>query len=227
MKVPGQSKLAGAHGADLPGLPRGRGRLPEDVVKDAQNQRLMRAVVSAVAEKGYAEVTVADIVQRARVSRKVFYEHFGHKRDCFLAAARGGAALIFARLTAAVEAVEPEQRLAAAVRAYLQVAVEEPEFIRCLGIEIYAIGDVGLRFRREIVERFAPLFRAFAIGDDLSDGVESADLAPRDYAALAAMAEMIIAYSLDGKVKQIPELEDDIVSIVRLLYAGSAINNAH
>ena len=67
-----------------PGLPRGRSRLPVLAVQASQRERLVRAVVAAVAESGYPAVTVADIVRRARVSRAAFYTHFTDKEDCFL-----------------------------------------------------------------------------------------------------------------------------------------------
>lgn len=47
---------------------------------------MLTATVNAVCEVGYAELTVAAIVARARVSRKTFYELFQNCEDCFLAA---------------------------------------------------------------------------------------------------------------------------------------------
>ena len=43
----------------LPKLPRGRSSLPPRAVHIAQRERLLRAVIAAVAAKGYAAVTVA------------------------------------------------------------------------------------------------------------------------------------------------------------------------
>src|SRR5262245_28796634 len=59
-------------------------RTAEDVAM-WQRERMLRAMVGAVAEKGYTNVAVADVVQRARVSRATFYEQFVDKTDCFLA----------------------------------------------------------------------------------------------------------------------------------------------
>ena len=67
---------------------RGRSRLPVVAVRASQRERLVRAVVAAVAQSGYPAVTVADIVRRARVSRAAFYTHFTDKEDCFLSASR-------------------------------------------------------------------------------------------------------------------------------------------
>src|SRR6266566_2120574 len=84
-----------------PGLPRGRSGLPADEVREAQRERLLRAVIAAVGEVGFREVTVADIVRGARVSRAAFYAHFADKEDCFLAATRVGGLLMADRVVSA------------------------------------------------------------------------------------------------------------------------------
>jgi AcrR family transcriptional regulator len=88
-----------------PGLPRGRSRLPVVAVRASQRERLVRAVVAAVAESGYPAVTVADIVRRARVSRAAFYTHVTDKEDCFLSASREGGRLMVSRIVTATRAV--------------------------------------------------------------------------------------------------------------------------
>ena len=47
--------------------------------------RLTAGLATAIAEKGYAAVTIADVVRVARVSKRTFYEHFPDKEACFLA----------------------------------------------------------------------------------------------------------------------------------------------
>lgn len=48
--------------------------LPED--PNGHRRRLLEGMGKVVAEKGYADVTIADIVAAAGVSRRTFYEHF-------------------------------------------------------------------------------------------------------------------------------------------------------
>src|ERR1700749_1895851 len=121
-----------------PGLPRGRSRLPARAVRASQVERLRRAAIAAVAEDGYADVTVADIVRRAKVSRVAFYTHFRTKEDCFLAATREGGQLLADRVVAATRAVPPdapdEEGLRAACRAFLQFLADEPAFARAFYI---------------------------------------------------------------------------------------------
>jgi AcrR family transcriptional regulator len=65
-------------------LPRGTNSLPKDVVLISQRSRLIEATAHCVAEKGYADTSVADIIRRAGVSRTTFYQQFKDKEDCFL-----------------------------------------------------------------------------------------------------------------------------------------------
>src|SRR5690606_30880284 len=69
-------------------LPRGPHGLPREEVERSQRERLLTAAAEAVAEKGYASMSVADILKGASVSRTTFYQLFDDKLDCFLAACR-------------------------------------------------------------------------------------------------------------------------------------------
>ncbi len=61
----------------------GPGRSREEVVAH-QLTRIHRAVIGIVAEDGYESLKVRDVVRRAEVSTRAFYELFGSKEDCFL-----------------------------------------------------------------------------------------------------------------------------------------------
>ncbi len=68
------------------GLPRGRNRLPANVVAGEHHKRIVDATASVVRAKGYATATIAEIVAAAGTSRGVFYEQFQNKQEAFLAA---------------------------------------------------------------------------------------------------------------------------------------------
>jgi AcrR family transcriptional regulator len=61
----------------------GPGRSAEEVSAH-QRARLRAALVELVSERGYNAVTVRDLVQRAGVSKRDCYRHFGGKEECFL-----------------------------------------------------------------------------------------------------------------------------------------------
>jgi AcrR family transcriptional regulator len=77
-------------------LPKGRHRLSAEVVKSVQRERITYATAEAIRTKGYANVTVADIVATAGLSRDVFYAHFHDKEEAFEATVQ----LVFEQLLA-------------------------------------------------------------------------------------------------------------------------------
>src|SRR3954463_13954480 len=85
-------------------LPRGRHAAPREVVAESQRERLLVAMADEVAAKGYANVAVADVIERAGVSRRSFYEHFTNKEDAFLAAYDAGVAGLLEAIGEAEEA---------------------------------------------------------------------------------------------------------------------------
>jgi len=50
-----------------------------------QRARILAGACEAIETVGYARMTVAEIISRARVSRKTFYDAFADRDDCFLA----------------------------------------------------------------------------------------------------------------------------------------------
>ncbi len=67
-------------------LPRGRSRLPANVVASEHHARIVEATARVVRAKGYPASTIAEIVAAAGTSRGVFYSQFQNKQEAFLAA---------------------------------------------------------------------------------------------------------------------------------------------
>jgi AcrR family transcriptional regulator len=145
------------------GLPRGQHALPRHVVAVAQRRRIHDAMVQAVAQRGYAATTVADVIAHAGVSRSTFYEHFSDKEDCFLKAYDEGAEAHFQQVvaTAARAADDPFARFRAAVGSYLDQLAEKPEYASTFTIEIHAIGPAATDHRRRAQQRYVDLMRAW------------------------------------------------------------------
>src|ERR1700693_3197159 len=64
----------------------GRRGLRRERVDELQRARLIAALIAAVEATDSPRPTVNQIVTRARVSRKTFYDLFGDREECFLAA---------------------------------------------------------------------------------------------------------------------------------------------
>ena len=128
-------------------LPRGRTSLSPEQVRAAQRDRMVQAMTTSSARRGYAEVTVADVVAAARVSRTSFYAQFADREDCMLAAATDAQRAWFAHINAAVEAQAPNADdtvvLRAGLRAYLGFLSARPDTAALLHRELAASGRRG------------------------------------------------------------------------------------
>lgn len=203
-------------------LPRGRHAAPRPVVREAQRARMLEAMVQAVAEKGYARVVVADVVERAGVSRKTFYEQFANKDECFLAAYDAGVDQLLAAIDDALVTLAPDWLAAArgAVQTYLETMAASPAFARAFLIEALGAGPAALE-RRDIVQgRFADQLAAIH-RRARADIPEIPALAPHTFrAAVGAVNELVTAHVLEHGAEMLPELTDAILDVHLALLVG-------
>ena len=144
-------------------LPRGSQALPREQVSADQLQRLLLAMIDSVGEKGYRATTISDLVGRAGVSRKTFYEHFANKQECLLATfdtiaedGRRRAVEAYGR----AEAEGLQEAVEAAIRALFEATIDNPAAARLNMVEIVAAGPAGIERR----ERATDDYRRFVRG---------------------------------------------------------------
>lgn len=126
----------------------------------APRDRLLQAALEGIGEIGWADLTIAEIVRRARVSKRTFYEHFATKEACLLALYEETSGKLLDDLDAAVErAPRGEGRLELGAAFYLARLQEHPRVVRTLAIEILHLGSEGLAIRRRVMRRFAAFLR--------------------------------------------------------------------
>jgi AcrR family transcriptional regulator len=117
-----------------------------------QRERLLRAMTEEIAEQGYASTTVAGVVTRAGVSRKIFYQHFAGKRECLLATYD---AIVADYVAAAANAYrtgsDPAQRAEAGLRALFERASADPGAMRTVMIEVAGAGEEGIARREKLI----------------------------------------------------------------------------
>ncbi len=139
----------------------GRHGLSAEEVRASQRARIVQGMTAAVGEHGYHGVRVADVVWRAGVSRKTFYELFGGKDDCF--AATYGAwidRLLETTFTAFETQSEWIDQLRASLTALLGALAREPDAARLCFSEVVAAGGATQQRRQLANERLARLFDA-------------------------------------------------------------------
>jgi AcrR family transcriptional regulator len=131
-------------------------------VAASQRTRLIDAMAQVVAEKGYAATTVADVVERAGVSRRTFYEQFDDKEACFLAAYDAGLAAVLFHIGEAVD-VNPaapwRERARAGVESFLALLASQPAFAQALQVEILTAGPAALDRRTGMLVMFGGIWR--------------------------------------------------------------------
>jgi len=122
--------------------------------------RLLEGLAAALDEKGFAEVTIADIARHARVSKRTFYEHFAGKQDCLLALYVASSERALARIADSIDpALELDAQIRKTTEVYFSSMQERPALLRTLLVEILAAGPRGLEVRRRINRRYAELLR--------------------------------------------------------------------
>jgi len=138
-------------------FPSGVRKLPAELIRAVQRERLIVAMLNAAADLGYLETNVQDVIDRAGVSRPTFYEHFANKEDCFLAAFDTSAE----RLQKSVHAAARNggdiwrDRVRSGLQALLRFASHEPDTARTMVVEARAASAAAVRRRVELLDDFA------------------------------------------------------------------------
>jgi len=118
--------------------------------------RLLQGMAQAVAAKGYAETTIADIVREAAVSRRTFYEYFSTKTECLIALYETASRLALQAVSEAFDPVQPwHAQVEQAMTAYFDYLAQDPVLLRTLFVEILGLGMPGLVVRRRVNDEIA------------------------------------------------------------------------
>jgi AcrR family transcriptional regulator len=192
----------------------------------SQRGRLLEAMAQCVAEQGYAVTTVAQVIARAGVSRKTFYEHFADKRTCFLAAWEVGNEILLAQVLAAGEEADGwRARLRAGADAFLEVLAAEPDFARSFLVEVLSVGDDALAQRSEMLQRFADALAA-THRQALAEGAPLGPVPPWAFRAAAGAAweltvEHLRTRGVEGLTELAPQIEQVQLALLRGDYADT------
>jgi AcrR family transcriptional regulator len=199
-------------------LPAGRHGFSRAQVAHNQRERLIAGLATAVAERGYRAVTITDITKQARVSRRVFYENFEGKEECFLAAFEVVVGHIRELAAEAAEGIDdwPRQAIAAA-RTVLAFFAEEPDLGRLCLVESQAAGPaVSARFH-EAVRELVPYLeegRALRTRDrELPATTEDSTIG-----ALVMLASRKVA---GGEAAQLEDLLPEFAEFILAPYLGA------
>lgn len=200
-------------------LPSGRHGLPRDLVVRSQRERMIEAMITVVADKGYAETTVADIISSAGVSRATFYEQFSDKEDCFLAAY----GTVMERMLDYVVEGFTERRsgdwvdqLRGGIGALLTYLATNPVAARVGIVEGFGAGARARDRYQQAISSFFPFTDAAreAAGDGPRIPGKTARL------AVGGISTLMFNEAASGRAAELPNRLPEMVCLVVSLYLG-------
>jgi AcrR family transcriptional regulator len=200
-------------------FPSGPRRLPGDLVRAIQRERLLVGMLRSVSEHGYRGTNVQDVIERAGVSRPTFYEHFANKDDCFIAAFDTAAARLRDRVaSAAADGGEVwRDRLRLAFAAILAFAGAEPEAARMVIVEARAATPAAARRRVDLIEDFARCIDA-NVRELLPGGTTHSPVTASGI--VGGVESLLYARINEGRLDDLPALLPSLMYFAVLPYEG-------
>jgi AcrR family transcriptional regulator len=183
----------------------------------ARRERLIDATVAETVEHGYAVLTVARIVRRARVSRNSFYAQFDGKQ----AAVEAAYECLFERyLTRLLQTCEAQSswplKVKVGIGATLDMAADSPAEAQFLAVEALTVNGDFLRRVLDSRDRLARLLVGGRTetphGAELPAIVESA--------LVGAVAGVVATQLRAGEAKHLPSLAPELVELTLTPYLG-------
>jgi AcrR family transcriptional regulator len=183
-----------------------------------QRHRLLEGMAHAVAAKGYADTTIADIVREASVSRRTFYEHFPGKAECLISLYEAASRNALQVLRDAIDpAHDWQDQVERALTAYFGCLAQNPTLMRTLFVEILGLGVTGLAARRRVNQQIAAFM--LEVVNAKRHG-RAAPLSPEmAMAAVGGINELVLQAIEQDRVADLAVLADPASRLVRAVTA--------
>lgn len=129
--------------------------------KSAFRSRLLAAMVESIVEDGYQNTTVADIVRRAKTSRRTFYEHFASREECFVALLTSVNTKHVREVARGVDRSAPwRAQVRQAVEAWIASYEAHPALMLAWIRDLPTLGTAARALQRESMENFIAMVQA-------------------------------------------------------------------
>ncbi|MCW3033944.1 MAG: transcriptional regulator, TetR family, partial [Solirubrobacterales bacterium] len=115
--------------------------------RPTQRERLIDAIIDLAGRFGYQSLSIAQISARAGVSSATFYEQFGDREECLLAAYRAVTERTLARMASSLQEGEWASAARPAFAELLRTLSDDPDAGRVMFVEALAGGP---RLRGEL-----------------------------------------------------------------------------
>ncbi len=189
-------------------LPRGRHRWPAELVRRVQRERLLHATAEVVSAKGDVNVSVAEIVLAAGLSREVFYANFGDKQQALL----GAQVLTFEALvgSSASTFYTPSPSWADRVwdtgRVFSRFLASASHLSNLMFVETYATGSTAASTAASRADHAIAAFMVL-LDQGSQQHPQSESISPlASEAIVMAILELIAGYLIEGRAEELPGL---------------------
>ena len=140
----------------------------------SHGHRLLTAMSESIADLGYAHTTVAEIVRRARASRRTFYECFPDRESALVALLTEANEAMVQAISDAVDPGAPwDRQVRQAVQAWIDRAETQPALTVTWIRDVPALGAAARSLQRQAMQGFIDMVRALSSTAELrAAGIE-------------------------------------------------------
>jgi AcrR family transcriptional regulator len=194
------------------------GLTPEEVV-ESQRARILEAMRAAVAEHGYSDASVADVIKRAGVSRKTFYAQFTDKEDCFLTIYDEQMGRLQAVTRDAFDAQDEwVPALRAGVTALLTALAYDPAIARLCFVDVLAAGPHAAEARNAAMRELEAILELGRGGEATAVGTAT----PRalGMSMVGGLGEVLYQEIVARRAEQLPAMLPELMYALVLPFEG-------
>jgi AcrR family transcriptional regulator len=181
----------------------------------ADRRRILDAMVNTVAERGYPNTDIEEVIERAGVSHSVFSRFFASKEECFVETINDSVRTLIRAVEAALppDATWPE-RVRIGMRAFVGALVTDPARTRLAMVEAGQAGPAAALEVRRAYQRFVPYFDegrrhvSFDLPEPMSDAV------------VGGIALTVQHHVADGEVVELWNVLPDLTYFALVPYLG-------
>jgi AcrR family transcriptional regulator len=184
-------------------------------------QRLLDALEACIAIDGYPKTTVADIVRRAKTSRRTFYEHFDSREACFIALLADANAEQVRQISAAVDPQAPwRDQVRQAIETWVSAGESRAPLMRSWIRDVPSLGAAARDLQREVMSAFLDMVEALGSTDEF----RAAGIGPvsrqRSIMLLGGLRELVaVTVEEGGRMSEISE--EAVAASIALLTPSS------
>jgi len=201
-------------------IPGGHHGLSPEEVAQSQRGRVVEAMREAIAEHGYSDASVADVIKRAGVSRKTFYAQFADKEDCFLAIYGDSMGRLQALTRDAFDAQDEwVPALRAGVTALLNALAYDPAVARLCFVDVLAAGPHAAAARNVAMRELEAILE-LGRGGEATGGADSPTPRALGMSMVGGLGEVLYQEIIGGRTEQLPELLPELMYALVLPFEG-------